>query len=300
MAQAVPKLLTWDAQLLSRVESLEWRSRVLVEGFLQGSHHSLLRGFSAEFAQYQPYVAGDDTRYLDWRAYARLDRLYLRQFEAETNLRAHIVVDASGSMDYKSDGQHFRKYDYACMLAAALMRLLQTQSDAFGLAVVRQRMEHYIRPQVSRSHFLRCLSILEQTKSQGEGELANRLRDLAEIIGRRGLVVVISDFWDDIDGLVEAMKRLRYDRHEVVLMQTVDPRELDFELGQGGLFEDMETGARLPLAPITVRKRYLDALGQHQAALKHAALELGAELCQIRTDEPPFGALAQFLTRRRR
>ncbi len=294
----MPSSFTWDPDLLSRVETLEWRSRVLVEGFLQGLHRSRLRGFSSEFAQYHPYIQGDDPRYVDWNAYARLDRLYVRQFEAETNLRCQVFVDVSGSMAYRSENTPFSKYHYAAMLAASLIRLLITQRDACGLSCGRTQLVEHLSPQLNRLHFHRCLNILETLHPEGSCDLASCIHTISELFKKRGLVILFTDTWDDLDKLMIALQRLRFDHHEACLFQIVDPREMDFAFKESCLFEDMETGFRLPITPNWNQKRYCTALEKHQHALRQQCLDLGVSHHLLTTTEPPFRAFASFLAQR--
>lgn len=289
---------TWDPNLLASVETLEWRSRVLVEGFLQGLHRSPLRGFSSEFAQYHPYMPGDDLRRLDWRAFARLDRLYVREFEAETNLRGHVMVDVSASMNYRSAGTPFRKYDYAALLAAALIRLLRMQRDACGLSLARSELAEYLPPHLGRPHFNRCLSVLENVRLEGTSDLPACLNAVAELLPRRGLVAIFTDAWCDLEPLIPALRHLRFHRHEICLFQTVDPRELDFQFAESQLFEDLENGLRIPVTPDWNRTRYLAELEKHQQQLEKICLDLSVMHQVLSTHRPPFDALAAFLAER--
>ncbi|MBI4024971.1 MAG: DUF58 domain-containing protein [Verrucomicrobia bacterium] len=290
--------IAWDPDLFARAETLEWRSRVLVEGFLQGLHRSRLRGFSSEFSQYQPYIQGDDLRYADWRAFGRLDRLYIRQFEAETNLRCQILLDASGSMAYRSEESSFRKCDYAALIAASLMRLLLTQHDAFGISLARKELAAHLPPRVNRLHFFRCLGVLETIRPEGIFDVAACINALAELFPKRGLVVIFTDTWDNLEHLIEALQRLRYEHHEICLFQVVDPREMDFAFKDSRLFQDMESGARMPVTPDWNRTRYLAALEKHQTRLRQQCLDLGVMHRVLPTDQPPFEAMAAFLAER--
>ncbi len=288
----------WDADLFARVETLEWRSHVLAEGFLQGLHRSRLQGFSSEFSQYHPYLHGDDLRYVDWRAFGRLDRLYIREFDAETNLRCQILVDASGSMAYRSDGSPFRKYDYAALLAAALMRLLQSQRDACGLSLAKTQLAEHLSPRLGRPFFSRCLRLLETTQPEGLCDLATCVDQLAELFRKRGLIAIFTDTWDDLSKTLTALERLRYDHHEVCLFQIVDPREMDFAFKESMLLEDMETGVRLPVTPDWIRTRYFTAMQRHQTALVKRCRDLRITHHLLTTTESPFKALAAFLAQR--
>jgi uncharacterized protein (DUF58 family) len=287
-----------DLALLAQAETLEWRSRVLVEGFLLGSHRSRLRGFSSEFSQYNPYMQGDDLRYVDWRAFGRLDRLYIRQFEAETNLRCQILLDASASMGYQSEGVPFTKFGYASLLAAALMRILQRQHDAFGLSLARTKLVEHLPPRVTRLHFFRCLGAMEKAQPEGMCQLKSCVDALAELFPKRGLVFVFTDTWDDLDQAINALQRLRFDFHEVCLLQVVDPRELDFSFSESHLFEDMETGLKLPITPDWNRKNYLEEVRKHQDSLTKACRDLGVSHYLLQTTQSPFEALTKIVAER--
>lgn len=290
----------WDPDLLVQVESLELQSRLLMQGFLQGLHRSPLHGFSAEFAQYRQYQPGDELRRLDWRAYARLDRLYIREFEAETNLRCQLVVDASGSMDYRSDRARFRKYDYAAMLAAAAARLLLRQRDAFGLTVLQDAAAEHLPPRLTQAHFFRCLGILEMTRPAGASSFETLLDPLLATLSRRGLVLIFTDGLDEPERIEQTLDRLVFERHEVCLFQIFDPSELDFRFTDSEIFEDLETGARLPVVPEWTRATYLDNMARHQDRIRRRCLDMGVVHHVLTTDQPPFDALATFLGERER
>ncbi len=292
--------LSWDPELFARAETLEWRSRVLAEGFLQGFHRSRMRGFSSEFAQYSPYVHGDDLRYVDWRAYGRLDRLYIRQFEAETNMRCHILLDASASMAYRSEGSAFRKFDYAALMSAALMRLLQTQRDACGLSIGKDHLVQHFPPRLSRSDFWHCLSALETTHPEGACHLGPCMHSLAELSPKRGLIAIFTDAWDDLKIIMGGLARFRHQRHEVCLFQVVDARELDFDFKNSAIFQDMESGIRLPVTPDWNRAKYFAELNKHQSSLVKGCLDLGVTHHVLATHQSPFEALSSFLAQRQR
>ena len=290
----------WDPDLLVQVESLEWQSQLLMQGFLQGLHRSPLHGFSAEFAQYRQYQPGDELRRLDWRAYARLDRLYVREFEAETNLRCQLVVDASGSMDYRSDRARFWKYDYAALLAAAAARLLLRQRDAFGLTVLQDTALEHLPPRLTQAHFFRCLGILETTRPRGPSSLEALLEPLLDSLSRRGLVLIFTDGLDEPERIEQTLDRLVFERHEVCLFQIFDPVELDFQFADSEVFEDLETGVRLPVVPEWARSRYLENMARHQERIRRRCLDSGVVHQVLTTDQPPFDALATFLGERER
>ena len=300
MSIGTQHIIDWDSELLARAESLEWRSRVLVQGFMQGVHRSRLLGFSSEFAQYHAYMPGDDLRYLDWKAYGRSDRLYIREFEAETNLRCQLVIDASASMAYRSETARFTKFEYASLLAAALMRLMQKQHDAFGLGIARSELSEYVPPRVGNSHFVRCLGFLEKAEPAGTLDFDLTLHTLAELLPKRNLVVIFTDAWDALEPLAAGLRRLAFDHHEICLMQVVDPQEIDFAFEASRVFEDPETQFRLPITPAWNRSRYLGAIQAHLGELKNLCCDMGVSYTMMRTTDSPYLALIEFLLQRGR
>ena len=298
-----PAALADHATLLAQGRGLGWRSRVLVEGFRQGRHRSRLTGFSSEFAQYKPYAPGDDPRHLDWHVLARLDRACVRQHEAEVNLTAHLLVDTSGSMGYRSEAAPRSKADHAALLAAAFARILSGQGDACGVEAVGGEPSH-VPPALGRAHTDRVLALLEQAAAappappaaDAPGDsVGGALARLAPRLRRRGLVAAFTDGFEPLPPLLNALRLLRAAGHDAVLVQVVDPQELSFEFPARGFrrrrFQDLETGVRVPLAPALVRPRYLAALDAHQAELTGGCRGLGVHHVLARTDRSPFQAL---------
>ncbi|MEM9419770.1 MAG: DUF58 domain-containing protein [Planctomycetota bacterium] len=304
-----PDSLADHSALLASNRELGWRSAMLVEGFRQGMHHSRLHGFSSEFAQYKNYTPNDDLRHLDWHVLGRLDRLCIRQHEAETNLRAHLILDASASMAYQSEGSPRSKADHASLLAAAFARLLIGQNDACGLTVLTpDSAEHpqRIEPALGRLHVDRVLAMLEgvsagasappprSAESAPSDAIAPALNALAPNLNRRGLVAVFTDGFEDIDPLFESLRLLRVGRHDLVFVQVVDPQEIAFEFEGRKRFRDLETGVRLPVSPSLVRKRYLEALKAHQDQLESSCSVLAVHHVLAVTDQSPFQTLYQL------
>jgi uncharacterized protein (DUF58 family) len=292
---------SYDPAVLAAVDDLDWVSRILVEGFLQGLHRSPLRGFSSEFAEYKQYTQGEDLRFLDWQALARLDKPYIRQFEAETNLRAMIVLDATGSMNYAGEQKDARitKFRYAVMLAAALLRLMVRQNDACGLAVIGAGgLEAYLPPALGQRHFFQGLAILDKVKPTGDGALAPHLMETARQLKRRSHLIFLTDAMEELEHLAEPLKLLRGFRHEMMLWQILDPREAQFDFEFTQIFRDLETGFRLALNPKWVRDSYLKAFHDHQEALRALCLRQGVLHEVLRTDGSPGKALRETLARR--
>ncbi|MEM1109532.1 MAG: DUF58 domain-containing protein [Planctomycetota bacterium] len=304
-----PANLADHSALLASNRELGWRSNILVEGFRQGIHHSRLHGFSSEFAQYKNYTPNDDLRHLDWHVLGRLDRLCIRQHEAETNLRAHLIVDASASMAYQSEGSPRSKADHAALLSAAFTRLLTGQNDACGLTVLTPDATsgpQHIEPALGRLHVDRVLAMLEKSLTQSAqptppnaetvppDTIAPALDALAASLSRRGLIAVFTDGFEDIEPLFESLRLLRVGRHDLVLVQVVDPQEIAFEFEGRKRFRDLETGTRLPVSPSLVRKRYLDALKTHQDHLESSCAVLAVHHVLAVTNESPFQTLYQL------
>src|SRR5436309_1241910 len=216
----------FDPTSLAKYGRLAMVARNLVEGFLTGVHKSPYKGFSVEFAEHRQYYPGDEIRHIDWRAYGKTDRYYIKEYEEETNLKAHLLVDASGSMAYR--GRHLSKFQYAQYIAASLAYLMLHQRDAVGLVTHDTRLRQMIAPRANAKHLLRLLATLEQTRPGGETSLAPLWHELANQLPRRGLVVVLSDCFDQITPLLRALQHLRHQRHEILLFHILAPEELEF------------------------------------------------------------------------
>ena len=295
---AATKLPTIDLSLLADLPSLTLQARYLVEGFLSGRHRSPQKGASVEFAEYRDYHPGDDLRRVDWRLFGRSDRLHVKQYEEETQLRVFLVLDSSASMDFKSREKTLRKIEFGRIVVAALASLAQRQGDAFGLGIVGAELKDFLRARSSVPHWKTFIARLEAIKPGGPTSLARALNDLAEIIPARSLVMVASDFYEDTAPLQSALRRLRYDHHEIIGLHILDPMETDFDLENAGQFVDVETGGRIRLDAASVRKGYLDRFNQFCGELEEMFRDAGGELTQLRTDQPPVKALTHYLAKR--
>ena len=295
-----------DPEALAKVHRLELIARGVVEGFVSGKHKSPYKGFSVEFAEHRQYVPGDDLRDLDWRVYGKSDRYYVKQYIEETNLRATILVDASGSMKYvgnqaaRHNGERLSKFRYAQYLAASLAHLMIHQQDAVGLVTFDTELRRYI-PARSRSNHLRVL--LEELNTTAPGEetaLSPIFHDVAERIHRRGLVIIISDLFDELDPLLQALHHFRYRKHEVLLLHVVAEEELTFPFDQWSVFKDLELGSRrVQLDPRSVRAEYLDRIRKHIRRLEMGCGQMGVDYVPTVTNQPFDVALAQYLAHRR-
>lgn len=293
-----------DPLTLAKVRSLELQARLIVEGYLSGMHKSPYHGFSVEFAEHREYVPGDDLKHLDWKVYSRTGRFYLKQYEEETNLSLWLLVDASESMRYGSgtrrdDGRPaVTKYDYACMGAAALAYLTLHQQDAVGLVTYDHAVRTLLRPASQASHLKQIVNILNRGHGTERTALAPIFHDLAERITRRGIIVIFSDCFDELDDILNGLKHLRHKRHEVILMQVLDPAELDFPFQEATLFRGMEQEPELLTDPRALREGYLENLNQFLDQLHHGCLMQNIDHLQLRTDASLGRVLAAYLARR--
>jgi uncharacterized protein (DUF58 family) len=287
-----------DPKALMAIRNLELRARVVVEGFWSGLHRSPYHGFSVEFTEYRPYSPGEDTRYLDWRLYARSDRFYLKKFEDETNLRCHLLVDHSRSMNYAS--LSYSKSDYARTLAATLAWFLHQQGDAVGLFSFAERVRDYL-PARHRHGHLRQLMLALERKSEGSStSLTEPLRRVSELARKRGLIVLISDLLAPLDELERHLARLTAAGHEVVVFQVLDPNEFAFSFQNAMLFQDVESQRDVYVDPAAARAAYQIRLREHCQNLKTICLKLGFVFHQVVTDRPLDQALLDFLRSRAR
>jgi uncharacterized protein (DUF58 family) len=284
--------------LLAELPDLTLQARYMVEGFLSGQHRSPQKGSSVEFAEYRAYQPGDDLRRVDWRLYGRTDRLHVKQYEEETQLRVFLLLDTSASMDFRSPQAKFRKIEFARILLAALGLLAQRQRDAVGLALAGASLADFMRARSSPAHWRGFVARLEAVIPGGITSLADSLESLAELVPPRSLVVIASDFYEEIPRLAAALQRLRYDHHDLIGLHVLDPWEIDFDLDERGQFVDAETGARIKMDAAAVRKGYLERFGKFCAELDETFRSLGGESMRLRTDQSPMEVLAEYLAHR--
>ena len=289
--------LQFDPTSLSKYGRLAMVARGLVEGFLTGVHKSPYKGYSVEFAEHRQYYPGDEIRHIDWRVYGKTDRYYIKEFEEETNLRAHLLVDASGSMAYR--GQHTSKFQYAQHLAASLAYLMLHQRDAVGLATHDNRIRQVMPPKANAKHLLRLLHLLELTQPGGETNLAPLWHDLAGQLPRRGLIVILSDCFDQIDPLMRALQHFRHHRHEVLLFQILAPEEIEFPFKKWTQFRNLEAVQHKVLVdPQQMRREYLKNFEAFCKQLRERAGQMQVDYHLMRTNEPVDKALGIYLTKR--
>src|SRR6185436_8717742 len=256
-----------DPKTLMSIRNLELRARMVVEAFWAGLHRSPYHGFSVEFTEYRPYTPGDDPRYLDWRVLARSDRYYLKRFEDETNLRCHLILDQSRSMTYGS--LNYTKAEYAATLAATLAFFLHLQGDAVGALTFDEQVRDYLPPRHRLTHLRQVMVALEKPASGRATNLVAPLQRAVEIVRKRGLIVLLSDFLAPIESLETALIRLAACGHELVIFHILDPAEVAFEFKEPTLFEDAESGRRLMIDPVSARADYQRQLEEHSATIRN-------------------------------
>ncbi len=289
-----------DPETVSRLSRLDLIARLVVEGFITGLHRSPYHGFSVEFSQHRPYMPGDPLRDLDWKAYAKSDRLYIKQYEEETNLKAYLLLDISGSMQFQA-GAPLSKFRYAASLAAALSYLMLRQRDAVGLMLFRDCIESYVPPRSVQSHLHVLLKTIEQASPGADTQMAPTFHDLAERISRRGLVIVLSDLFDDPEQVLRGLRHFRHRGHEVVVFHLLDPRELDLDFDKETRFFDLEDPEQtLTTQPWHVRHEYKEMLEDMVQTYRQGCAEARVDYTLIDTSTPFDVALSRYLVRRRK
>jgi uncharacterized protein (DUF58 family) len=289
----VPRL---DAATIAKLAGVKLRARAVMEGVLSGLHKSPHQGQSVEFAEHKEYAPGDELRHLDWKAYAKFDRFYVKRFEHETDLRAVLVVDASGSMGYRTGT--LSKLEVATTLAGALSYLLVRQQDAAGLSMLSGGGWSDIPPRSAAGHLMTLLAALEQLEPKGTTHLHQAADHLAERLPRRAMVVVFSDLFDDAPDALRRILQLRARKHDVAVFQILDPAELEFPFDDPTLFLSMEDERRLEVNAREIRDSYLEEVGAFLAQTKALCAEADVDYQLVRTDEPLDAVLLQFLSKR--
>src|SRR3954468_4792638 len=262
-----------DPRTLARISSLDLRARLIVEGLTAGMHRSPYQGISVEFAQHRPYVFGDDIRHVDWKQYAKTDKIYLKQYLEETNLHLICVVDASESMGYGSvtvdNGKHtWTKYDHATAIAASLAYMAIQQQDSVGLAIFDQTLSRYFKPSNSPGQWKVVVNELQQVPRWNKTNTGKILDQIAEKLNHRSLIVILSDFFDDIDSIRQGLRHLRYKKHEIMVFQILDPAEIEFPFEDVTLFKGLEESGELLTEPRALRDGYLEQLRMFTDELK--------------------------------
>jgi uncharacterized protein (DUF58 family) len=285
-----------DPLILAKVRGLELQARLIVEGYLSGMHKSPYHGFSVEFAQHREYVPGDDIRHVDWKVYGRTERFYLKQYEEETNLVCWLLLDVSESMKYGSGP--VSKYDYACWAAAALAYLILHQQDSAALVTYDDQVRKILKPSSQPSQLKEMAKILNQGVGREKTHLAPIFHELAERIGRRAIVVILSDLFDDVGPLLAGIKHLRHKRHEVVVFHVLDQAEVDFPFQEATLFRGLEEFPELLTDPRSLRESYLDEFQSFVLELQRGCREQNIDYVPLHTNMNLGVALSAYLGNR--
>ncbi len=288
--------------MLAALEGLDFKARYVMEGFLSGMHRSPFHGFSVEFSDYRNYQPGDDLRHLDWRLYARSDRLCIKRYMQETNVRFYVLCDTSASMAYRGSTAWGSKLECAKVLAAALTWFLLKQNDAAGMVTLSGRSDvpEFIRPSQRSSQFGLMLRQLELLQPSGGAALSLLLQHAARLIHRRSVVLFFSDLLEPSAEVELGFKQLRFQGHEVLVFRVLDRDEVEFPFKEPRIFEDLETGVRRVISPALAREKYLERFHAFMAPHYELFRQLEMPHCVVRTDENPWRALALFLAERTR
>lgn len=284
-----------------RIQGLELLARQVVEGFCSGQHRSPHKGYSVEFKEHRPYVRGDEIRSIDWKVFGKTDRVYIREFEEETNLKATLIVDGSGSMSYVGKRSTVTKHRYATQLAAALAYLMIGQQDGVGVATFDTEIRDFLPARSRQSHLRAICTVLQRREPAGETEISQVLGGLAKKLHRRGLLVLISDCFADASQLVRALTHFRHAKHEVLVFQVLDPDELDFPFTGRIRFRDLEASdEQLDVDTAALAAAYRDGFQAHQATLREGCGRCRIDHLVLTTDMPLAEGLANYLATRRR
>jgi len=288
-----------DPSIISKLNSLELRARLVVEGFMVGLHKSPYHGFSVEFTQHRPYMQGDGLKDIDWKVYGKTEKFFIKQYEEETNLKCYVLLDISSSMGFGFE-KNIKKIQYASTLVAALSYLLIKQQDAVGLALYSDRIVKYFPPKMSKAYLHEIMKHLAVIAPSEKTNTAECLNVIAEKIKRRGLVIIVSDFFDDINKILKALKHFRHKKHEVIVFQILDPVERSFSFGRDAVFKDLETLEEITTQPYQIQKSYREAMNDFTGKLKSECLISNIEYNLIETSSPFDKALFSYIQKRSR
>jgi uncharacterized protein (DUF58 family) len=294
--QDYSKLL--DPEFIAKIDGLDLKARLVVEGFMIGLHRSPYHGFSVEFSEHRQYMPGDEISRIDWRVFAKTDKYFIKQYEEETNLKAYIILDSSKSMSYSSST--ITKFQYGSILAAALSYMMIKQNDAVGLVQYSTKLDKVILPRASRNNLIEILKSLSSTQPGNGTNSAECLNSISEQIKRRGLVIIISDFFDDLQKILSAIKRFRSKKNELIVFQILDRQELEFNFGRDSIFKDLETEEELITHPYHIQKSYKELLDSFIKKLSSECGNNRIEYNLITTDQSYDKALLSFLKKRQK
>ncbi len=287
-----------NPRTLAKLQGLELRARLIVEGYVSGVHQSPYHGFSIEFAEHREYVPGDDLRHVDWKVFAKTDKYYLKQYEEETNLVSYMLLDTSESMRYRGPDSALSKLEYAQCIAGALSYLILQQQDSVGLVTFDKEVRALVRASSNPSHLKQLLHVMEESVPERKTSTGPIFHDLAERLKKRGIVLILSDLFDDVASMMAGLKHFRHRRHEVILFHVLDPAELDFPFRQTTLFRGMEQLPDVLTDPRALRKAYLEEFQRFVYSVKRGCRAQRIDYVQMRTDQPLDVALSSYLASR--
>jgi uncharacterized protein (DUF58 family) len=287
-----------DPAVVARLGTLELKARTIVEGFLSGLHRSPFKGFSVEFAEYRQYIPGDDLSTIDWKVFARSDRYYVKKFEEETNLDAHLMLDVSGSMGYGSTAM--TKFEYGACLAASLAYLMNRQRDAVGLTAFDDKIVEMLPVGSRPGHLRNILLTLDRLKLGRETNVSKPLQQIVDSLSKRGMVVLISDLLDDADAVIRGLRHFQYRGNDVIVFQVLDPDEIDFPFERATKFEDLETSEEILAVPRAVRDHYVREMGTLIERYRRELGAAGIDYQLLSTKQPLELALMSYLSTRAR
>jgi len=289
-------LKSLDPRTLAKLQGLTLRARRIVEGFVAGLHRSPYRGFSVEFAEHREYVPGDDIRHLDWKVFGRTDKFYLKQYEDETNLICYLVLDVSESMSYRGPDSALSKLEYAQCIAAALAWLVLQHQDAVGLITFDRQIRDYVPPSNSPSRLNELLAVMEQTPSANKTAVGTTFQQLAQKLTKRGVVLVISDLFDEAKSVLNGLRHLRHRQHDLAVLQILDPAELSLPFDRPTLFRGLEGMPALTTQPRAIRTAYQSELDSFLKQIKRGCLDNSIDYRLVSTDQSFDVALSAFLS----
>ena len=286
-----------NPQTLASLQGLDFQARMVVEGYVAGMHRSPYHGFSVEFAEHREYVPGDDIRHVDWKVWSKTDKFYLKQYEEETNLLTYLLMDTSESMAYASEG-NVSKLQYAQFVAASLAYMVLQQQDSVGLATFDQQVNRYLKPSGQPSHLKEMLHLMDAAPAARQTDMGVIFHDLAERFKKRGIVVVLSDLFDDVPRILSGLRHFRHRRHEVIVFHIMDPAELEFPFRDPTLFKGLEGLPEILTEPNSLRKAYQAEVTAFIEELRKGCQMIDIDYVPLRTDRTLDVALTGYLASR--
>ena len=287
-----------DPSIVAKLNNMQLRARLVVEGYMIGYHKSPYHGFSVEFAEHRSYGHGDEVRHIDWKLYGKTDRYYVKRFEEETNVRSHILLDSSQSMKFGSGSVN--KLSYATYLSAALTYLMLSQKDAVGLVLFDEKIKKFIPPKSTQSHSNIIMKTLEKVTPGYDTQIQPVLDSMAEQIRKRGLIILISDLLDDPEKVLMGLKHFRYNKQEIIVFHLMDPEEYNFDFGERIQFTDMESGESITTDPWHIRKAYKNQIDHFNKTYQYGCRNLKIDYVPLFTNQPLDIALNEFLNKRQK